>query len=97
MFCKITIIRENGELRVPIIPAARLVGDLHLEHRSLGQGERTVGVLRCLNRETAAGKGRELFEPRLTHLSCGSMRFMGWERVGRAWYAQEWECEAAAR
>ena len=88
---QIRILREKGVRRVPIVATSRMYGDLLLEHRSLGEGERTVPVLRCLS----GGKGmdRELLEPRLTGFCAGVMRLVGWESQDHAWYAQEWYCE----
>lgn len=88
---QIRILRDKGARRVPIAATSRLYGDLMLEHRSLGEGERTVPVLRCLG----GGKGsdRELVEPRLTGFCAGVIRLIGWESQEHAWYAQEWHCE----
>lgn len=83
--------RDKGARCVPIVATSRLYGDLMLEHRSLGERERTVPVLLCLSNGTAAN--RELFEPRLTGFCAGVLRFIGWEAQDRAWFAQEWYCE----
>ncbi|MBD9395124.1 hypothetical protein [Acidovorax sp. ACV01] len=87
MFCEIVITRDKGQLHVPIGPAQRMRGDLMMEHRSLGERERTVPVLRCLP------GNRELFEPRMTAVCANVFTFFGLERDGHAWHAQEWRCE----
>lgn len=88
---KIQILREKGARKVPICSTSRLYGDLMLEHRSLGERERTVPVLLCLN--STSPNSRELVEPRLVGLCAGVIRLIGWESQDSAWYAQEWHCE----
>lgn len=87
MYCEITITRDKGQLRVPIGPANKMQGDLMMEHRSVGESERTVPVLKCLSSK------RELYEPRMTYVCANVFTFFGLERDGPAWYAQEWRCE----
>lgn len=87
VFCEIIITRDKGQLRVPIGSANKMQGDLMLEHRSLGEGERSVPVLRCLPGT------RELYEPRMTYVCANVFTFFGLERDGPGWHAQEWRCE----
>ncbi len=88
---KVQILREKGARKVPICSTSRMYGDLMLEHRSLGERERTVPVLLCLSSGTT--HRRELVEPRLVGFCAGVIRLIGWESQEHAWYAQEWHCE----
>lgn len=85
----VTLLREGGQRHTPQGPRHRMAGDLLLRHERMSpHEERTVPVLRILG---AAGPA--LYEPRLIAVFVDTIKFSGLERVGEAWYAQEWQCE----
>lgn len=88
MDAKVTVIREAGQLRVPIGMARRMHGSLLLKHEPLPDGQRTIPVLRVLG-----DTKHVLYDPKVTYLCAGVIKFMGMEYVDRAWYVQEWACE----
>lgn len=88
MHVTVVLERDRGVYRARYGPTDAGTGDLHLTYRT--SRDRRVAVLRLL------GCDREwpnLYEPRLVDLSARRMRFIGAERVGEAWYMQEWICE----
>ena len=88
VYAKITILRDEGALRVPIPRARQLEGELCLKHEPLPFDERTVPVLRILG-----PSGKRLYDPKVLRIFAGTIHFAGLECVERTWYAQEWSCE----
>jgi len=86
MRVKVMLVREEGQLHVPV--RRRGYGDLWLKHeRSVGE-DKTYEVLEAL------GSGfPKLYEPRVTYITAGMIRFIGYERIDKVWYMQEWHCE----
>jgi hypothetical protein len=88
MRVKVVLEREKGEFRPACGPKDAGTGDLHLTYRSARN--RRVAVLQLI---AADRQWPNLYEPRLVDLSARRMRFVGSERVGKAWVVQEWVCE----
>ncbi|MBS3018906.1 hypothetical protein DJFAAGMI_01641 [Comamonas sp. PE63] len=95
MNAKILILREFGRLKVPIGIANKASGSICLYHEHPSSSdERTVPVLHILDGSSALpAKRRKLFEPRITYMGSGTIKFSGLEYVDGAWYAQEWSCD----
>ena len=87
MQVKVILERERGEYRASYGPKDTGRGDLHLTYRTANN--RRVAVLQLLG---ADRKWPNLYEPRLLDLAADRMRFIGFERVDKAWYMQEWIC-----
>lgn len=88
MRVRVRLRREGGAFRQPVGQGHSASGDLHLSYRTV-DGHR-VPLLQLL------GSDRPwpvLFEPRLRHLSAREFGFLGYERDGRAWVLQQWDCE----
>ena len=89
MRVQVRLRRDGGVYRQPYGQGHTGVGQLAMVYRP-GSHDRPVPVLRLL------GVGRawpELFEPRLVDWMGKEFKFLGWERYGRAWVLQEWDCE----
>lgn len=86
MRAKIRIMRQQGELRQPIGQEREC--ELWLRHEKLPGEDRTVPVLRTIGDDRHA-----MYDPRVTYVTAGTIRFMGMEREGRAWHVQEWSCD----
>lgn len=86
------ILREAGELRVPIGAARKLQGDLSMRHERVPGEERTAPVLRVLGSQ-GQQQDRVLYDPKVISICAGTIKFAGLERVERAWFAQEWSCD----
>ncbi|WEE75682.1 hypothetical protein LZ683_16100 [Comamonas testosteroni] len=95
MGAKILILRELGHLKVPVGIANKVSGSITLYHeRPSSSDERTVPVLHILDGSSALpAKRRKLFEPRITYMGSGTIKFSGLEYVDGGWYAQEWRCD----
>lgn len=86
MRVKVMLVREEGQLHVPV--RRRGYGDLWLKH------EKSVGENKTYEVLEALGSGfPKLYEPRATYITAGMIRFIGYERVDKVWYMQEWYCE----
>ena len=80
--------REGGVFRQPYGLGGKASGDLHLTH--VTADGRKIPALQLLGADQRIPR---LFEPRVVELSADKIRFLGFERVERAWVMQEWDCE----
>jgi hypothetical protein len=90
MRAKVMLEREAGVFRPSHDRKNTGTGDLHLTYRTAR--DRRVAVLQLLGCDQ---QWPNLYEPRLVDLSANRLRFVGAERIGQAWYVQEWICELA--
>jgi len=88
MRVQVRLRREAGASRAVFGQGHTCTGDLFLTYRS--EANRRVGVLQLLG---ADKQWPNLMEPRLVNLGGQQLVFLGYERHGRAWVLQEWECE----
>lgn len=88
MKVRVTLERERGEFRPASWPKDAGTGDLYLTYRTTQN--RRVAVLQLIG---ADRRWPNLYEPRIVSLAAERMRFLGFERVDKAWHMQEWICE----
>lgn len=88
MRVRVNLRRDRGAYLALHGAGTAATGDLHLTH--LTADGRRIPALQLLS---ADRHWPRLFEPRLVDLSANHLRFIGFERVDRAWVMQEWDCE----
>ena len=84
--------RQEGAYRPPYGQHPKPTGDLHLTHLTVDG--RRVAALQLLGSDRPISR---LFDPRLVELASDKLRFIGFERVERAWVLQEWDCQLLPR
>jgi hypothetical protein len=88
MRVKVQLRREGGAYCPPYGKGDTAIGQLSLMHRD-ASGRKVA----CPAPGGAERAWPDLYEPRLAAWGGNEFKFLGYERLDRAWVMQEWECE----